>query len=97
MENEKDNNVKKKIFTKERVLLFIIGMLTGAVITTAAFFIYVNVAGVNLGGSSSEQSMQMPGGTPPEMPDGEAPNGEGGTPPEKPGEKTTTKSDEQSE
>ena len=79
MENEKDN-IKKKIFTKERVILFTIGLLTGAVIATAAFLIYVNVAGV--GTSNSGQSMEMPGGTPPEMPDGE--DGEGGTPPELP-------------
>ena len=82
MENEKDN-IKKKIFTKERVILFTIGFLTGAVIATTAFFIYVNVAGV--GTSSSEQSMGMPGGTPPEMPNGEdGKDSESGTPPELP-------------
>lgn len=71
MENEKNNKNHKKIFTKERIILFTIGLLTGAVIATAAFFIYVNVAGVGTG--NSNQSAQMPDGTPPEMPEGETP------------------------
>ena len=89
MENEK---IKRKDTTKEKTLLFIIGVLVGAVISTAAFLVYTKT----LGTSSNNSSMQMPGGTPPERPSGqddqggtppEMPNGEddqGGTPPEMP-------------
>ena len=83
---------RRRKITKDKVLLFIIGFLAGAVVATGAFFIYVKVAGVGI--SSGEQSAQMPGGgTPPEMPNGEngappeMPSGEGGesgTPPEMP-------------
>ena len=70
---------KTKFFTKDKVCVFIIGLLLGAVIASAAFLIYTNVTGGN-------QSHGMPSGTPPEMSeDGtppELPNGE--TPPEMP-------------
>lgn len=80
MENE---NIKKKDATKEKIILFIIGVLIGAVISTAAFFVYVKTLGTASNTSSSSQ--QMPGGTPPEMPSGEnGQNNQGGTPPEKP-------------
>ena len=75
MENEEP---MKKDTTKEKIILFIIGVLTGAVISTGAFFAYIKLAGV--GTNSGNQSMQMPGGTPPEMPS----NNQGGTPPEMP-------------
>ena len=75
-ENNKDN-------TKEKIILFVIGVLIGAVISTASFFICVKTLGNNSTNDSSSQ--QMPGGTPPEMPSGESgQNGQGGTPPEKP-------------
>lgn len=71
----------KKPAKKEKILVFVIGVLVGAVVSTAAFFIYINVSGVSVGSSSS----QMAGGTPPEMPNGEnGQGGQGGTPPEKP-------------
>jgi len=80
MENE---NIKKKEVVKGKIILFVIGALVGAIISTATFFIYTKTLGVgsNVTGSSSRQ---MPGGgTPPEMPSGEnGPNGQGGTPPE---------------
>ena len=85
MESEAAGPVREKKVTKDKVILFVIGVLVGAVLATAAFFIYVKVAGVGVDGG--EQSMQMPGGdggTPPEMPSGEMPDGEGGTPPEMP-------------
>lgn len=82
MENE---NLKKKDVSKEKIILFVIGVLVGAVISTAAFFVYTKTLGTssNTSGSSSQQ---MPGGgTPPEMPSGEnGSNSQGGTPPEKP-------------
>ena len=82
MENE---NINRKDAQKEKIILFVIGVLIGAVISTAAFFVYAKTLGTssNVSGSSSQQ---MPGGgTPPEMPSGEnGSNSQGGTPPEKP-------------
>ena len=82
MENE---NINRKDAQKEKIILFVIGVLVGAVISTAAFFVYAKTLGTssNTSGSSSQQ---MPGdGTPPEMPSGEnGSNSQGGTPPEKP-------------
>ena len=78
MENE---NLKKKDVTKEKIILFVIGVLIGAVVSTATFFVYTKTLGTsNVTNSSS--SRQMPGGgTPPEMPSGQ---NQGGTPPEMP-------------
>ncbi len=67
----RDDSEKRKS-KRNAIIMFVIGVLVGAVVATGAFLIYVNVAGV---GSSSGQSMQGPSGTSPEMP-------EGGTPPE---------------
>ena len=82
MENE---NIKKKDTSKEKIILFVIGVLVGAVISTAAFFVYTKTLGTSSSASGSS-SQQMPGGgTPPEMPSGENDsNSQGGTPPEKP-------------
>ena len=105
MENETINKIepaRQKFFTKDKVIAFTIGALAGAVLATAAFFIYVKVA--NVGSCNCEQSMQMPGGgTPPEMSSGEngtppeLPDGESGTPPEMPsGENSQNGQDSQS-
>ena len=65
MENE---NIKKKDTAKEKIILFVIGVLVGAVISTAAFFVYTKTLGTSSNASGSS-SQQMPGGgTPPEMP-----------------------------
>ena len=81
MENE---TINKKDVAKEKIILFVIGVLVGAVISTAAFFVYTKTLGTN-SNSNSSSSQQMQGGTPPEMPSGEnSSNGQGGTPPEKP-------------
>ena len=92
MEQNMENNeainhpeIEKRHKNKDKVWLFIIGFLAGAVVATGAFFAYVKIANLT---PASEQSTQMPGGpgnqggTPPEMPSGE--NGEMGTPPELP-------------
>ena len=63
-----------------KIIIFIIGVLVGAVISTASFLISVNV----VNSSNNGQSSQMQGGTPPEMPSGNSQNGQGGTPPEMP-------------
>lgn len=80
MENE---IINKKDSAKEKIILFVIGVLLGAVISSAAFFISVKTLGVD--NNSGTSSQQMQGGTPPEMPSGEnGSNSQGGTPPEIP-------------
>ena len=88
MENE---NIKKKDVTKEKIILFVIGVLIGAVISTAAFFVYTKTLGTG-NATNSSSSQQMPGGgTPPEMPNGENDsNSQGGTPPEKPSDENSS-------
>ena len=70
MENETFN---KKDTSKEKIILFVIGVLVGAVISTAAFLVYTKTLGTDNNSSSSSSSQQMPGGggTPPEMPNGQ--------------------------
>ena len=89
MENE---NINKKDAQKEKIILFVIGVLVGAVISTAAFFVYAKTLGTN-SNTSGSSSQQMPGGgTPPEMPSGEnGSNSQGGTPPEKPSDDNNSK------
>ena len=82
MENEIKN--EKTDNAKEKIILFIIGVLVGAVISTAAFFVYAKTLSTSssTGGPSSGQ---MQSGTPPEMPSGDnSEGGQSGTPPEKP-------------
>lgn len=62
---------------RDKILLFIIGILVGAVITTGAFFIYTKVTSSRI----NNNPMQMPGGQT-SMQGG--PGGEMGQPPEKP-------------
>ena len=65
----------------QKIILFIIGVLVGAVISTGAFLAYIKIAGV--GGSSNSSMQGGPGGTPPEMPSGSS--NSNGQPPEMPG------------
>ena len=71
---------------KDKILLFVIGVLVGAVIAIGAFFIYTK---------SSCSSNNGPGGNPPSMQNSEngeppeMPNGENGGPPARPGENNT--------
>ena len=58
---------------KEKIMVFVIGLLVGAVIATGAFYVYTNANTCSCGNN------QMMGGTPPEMP-----SGQNGQPPEKP-------------
>lgn len=92
MENENMNN--KKDVAKEKIILFVIGVFLGAVISTAAFFVYTKTLGTssNTSGSSSQQ---MPGGTPPEMPSGNN-SDQGGTPPEMPSDSSSNSNDNSS-
>lgn len=63
---------------KEEIMLFIIGVLIGAVIATGAFYVYTTINSNNC----SNNNTQMNGGQPPEMPNEQ--NGGNGQPPEKP-------------
>ena len=49
---------------KDKLLIFIIGVLVGAVIASGTFFVYMKSSTCN----NNNQQMQMPGGTPPSMP-----------------------------
>ena len=74
-----DNN-KWRYKMKDKILLFIIGVLVGAVIATGAFFVYQKASTCN----NNEQKTQIPGGNPPSMPNEQ--DGNNGQPPEKPDE-----------
>ena len=62
---------------KDKILVFIIGLLVGAIITAAGFLIYQNANKNNNQTTSGGQMqmMQRPDGNnaPPEMPNGETP------------------------
>ena len=64
---------------KDKILLFVIGVLVGAVISTGAFFVYTKAT--TTCNTNSNNQVGMPGGNPPSMQDGQ--------PPEKPGENGT--------
>ena len=71
----------KKDGAGEKIILFIIGVLIGAVVSTSAFLISVNA--LNSTKTTDTQSSQSrQGGTPPEMPGGQS--NQNGQPPEKP-------------
>jgi hypothetical protein len=57
-----ENN--RKVDMKMSIFLFIIGVLVGAIISTSAFIISVNVLGANK--SNNGQSSQMQGGGTPQ-------------------------------
>jgi len=69
------NQNKKGGKMKDKILLFIIGVLVGAVVATGAFFIYTKVS------TSNVNNHQMPGG---QFSMQEGQNGEMGQPPERP-------------
>ena len=74
---------------KDKLLLFIIGVLVGAVISTGAFYVYTTTNS----NANNNMTMQAPGGNPPEMPSGQ--NSENGQPPEKPGDNNSQDSNTQ--
>ena len=69
---------------KDKVMIFIIGLLVGAVIASGAFLIYTKANNSNSSNQNTSENvpsgMQGNMGTPPEKPDGS------GEPPAKPGE-----------
>lgn len=64
---------------KNKFIVFVIGLLLGAVISTGTFYVYTTTSDKC---SDSTTNTQMNGGQPPEMPSGQ--NSENGQPPEKP-------------
>ena len=64
---------------KDKIMLFVIGVLVGTVISTGVFYIYTTT---NSSCNCNSQNTQINGGQPPEMPSGQ--QGENGQPPEKP-------------
>ena len=72
---------------KDKFIIFVIGVLVGAVISTGAFYIYSTTTGKC---DCSNQNTQMNGGEPPEKP-----SGENGQPPAKPGENNSQNSNSQ--
>ena len=69
---------------KEKILLFIIGILVGAVIATGVFYVYTTSNSCDCGSNNT----MISGGNPPDMPSGqnggppEMPSGEMKQPPE---------------
>ena len=61
---------------KDKILLFIIGVLVGAIIATGAFYVYSTTNNCN------NNEMQMRDGNPPSMPNGQ--NNDNSGPPEMP-------------
>lgn len=59
---------------KDKMFMFIIGILLGAVIATGAFYVYSNSKKCDCtnSNSSSNNGQGMPNGQPPEKPDGDS-------------------------
>ena len=72
---------------KDKILLFIIGLLLGAVISTGAFFVYTKATTCNNSNNHGENPPSMQNGQPPEKLDGE--NSNNGQPPEMPNENSS--------
>ena len=76
---------------KDKIVMFVIGVLVGAVISTGAFYIYTRT-------NTNNQNTQMSGGTPPSMPNGQPPekpsgdSSQNGEPPEMPNSTTQSNS-----
>ena len=64
---------------KDKIVLFIIGILVGAVISTGVFYVYTT----SNNSCSNNNTQQMPNGTPPSMPSGQN-SQSNGQPPEMP-------------
>ena len=72
---------------KNKILIFIIGFLVGAIIATVGFYFYEknnnSQEGMAPNGNMPQMMNQENGGTPPQKPSGEQGDNQG-TPPEKP-------------
>ena len=78
---------------KDKIMMFVIGVLVGAIIATGAFYIYTSTNDNNCSSDNTQmnggQPPEMPNGEPPEKPDGEPPEMPNGEQPKKPGESTS--------
>lgn len=84
IDNIKDNKPVLRDKSNDKIILFVIGVLVGAVISTAAFLVYTKTLGVSANTDGGQSSQQQGGGTPPDMPSGNSSNRQGGTPPDMP-------------
>ena len=74
---------------KEKIILFVIGVLVGAVISTGAFYIYTTMST----NCSNDNNTQMNGGQPPSMPNGQSgQSNSSNQPPSMPGQNNTQNS-----
>lgn len=55
---------------KEKIIVFIVGLLLGAIISTGSIYFYTVANGSN---NNQGSRIEMNGGTPPSMPNGERP------------------------
>ena len=76
---------------KEKIIIFIIGLLVGAVLSTGAFYIYTKISSNS--NTTTIKNGQMPSGSPPEMPNKEKTDGE---PPEKPTDENSDQTEKSS-
>ena len=87
---------------KEKIIIFIIGLLAGAVLATGGFLIYTKTNANNISNTnktherSNKGKPEMNGEQPPEMPDGERSDMNGEEPPEKPTDENEKNIDESS-
>ena len=77
---------------KDKIILFVIGLLVGAVIATGAFYVYTTTTNSC---NSSNQNTKVISGQPPEMPSGG--QGERREPPEKPNGENSQSSEKPSD
>ena len=65
---------------KEKIIVFFVGLLVGAIISTGSIYFYTvatnnsNNQGMQMTGDNQGGGMNQNGGTPPEMPNGNAQN-----------------------
>lgn len=77
---------------KEKIYVFIIGLLLGGIIATGGLFIYQKCNETSTNNTQSNEQMQMPGENG-DNSNGQMPGGNGGTPPAKPGESSSNSGD----
>ena len=75
---------------KDKILLFVIGVLVGAIISTGAFFVYTKTA-TTCNSNNNNNRIGMPGENPPSMQNGQSERS--GEPPEKPAESNAQTND----
>lgn len=76
---------------KDKLILFAIGVLVGAVVATGTFCIYTSI----IKSCNSNTNNQITNAQPPQMPSGQNNNNNNGQPPEKPDDNNNTTSNSQ--